>query len=64
MRQPLAHGGEVLHRVQRTGAAARRVKVVGDDHVVALRSQPHEIAGRLPSARAAADSARVANARA
>ena len=40
--QPLAYRGEMLHGVQRAGAAACRMKVVGDDHVVAIGCRAHE----------------------
>ena len=43
--QPAADGLEVFDRVQRAGAAARRVEVVGDDHVVALLARAHVAPG-------------------
>ncbi len=57
-REPRMHGLEVLDRVERAGAAARRVKVVRDDHVVATVARPHVATGVRRDQVQVADSAR------
>ncbi len=43
-REAFTHGTKVLDGIQRARAAARRVEVVGDDHVIALGCRTHESA--------------------